>query len=131
MSVATALLLLQAVFAGQFLDGRYEALLTHRENATYAGVTVAVAALAGLLVWRPGRGPWWPAAATAALFGLIAVQIALGFSRAIAVHVPLGVTIIVTAAGLTRWSWRDHEHTGFASRSLDPGAAPVEEGTRW
>lgn len=106
MTAAATLLASQAVYAGQFLSGTYGALLTHRENATYAGIAVAVAAAAAVLLRWPGRGPFWPALASVGLFGLIATQIAIGFARVIAVHIPLGVAIIVLAVLLTVWAWR-------------------------
>ncbi|MBU2667296.1 hypothetical protein KOI35_27675 [Actinoplanes bogorensis] len=106
-STAAALLLFdQAVFAGQFLAGTFPVLHTHRVNATYAGITVLATAVAAVPVRWPGRGPIWPLAAGLALFGLVAAQIALGFARVLAVHIPLGVTIILGALLLTGWSWR-------------------------
>lgn len=95
----------QAVFAGQFLDGAFPQLLVHRENATYAGIVVIVSAIAAVLQRWPGGGPWWPIVASAGIFGLIAVQIVLGFARVISIHVPLGVATIMIAAGLAVWAW--------------------------
>jgi heme A synthase len=106
MSAAALLLFDQAVFAGQFLGGSYPALGTHRENATVAGVAVLVAALCAGLLWRPGRGPVRPLIGTIALFGLVALQIAIGFARTLTVHVPLGVAIIGMSVGLTVSAWR-------------------------
>jgi hypothetical protein len=37
---------------------------------------------------------------------LVAVQIALGFGRVLAIHIPLGVSIIVLASWLVYWAWR-------------------------
>ena len=105
-TVAAVLLFDQAVFAGQFLDGTFGSLHTHRENATYAGISVLVSAVAAVLVRWPGRGPWWPIVASLGIFALIAVQIMLGFARAIALHVPLGVATIGLAAALAVWAWR-------------------------
>lgn len=105
-TVAAVLLFDQAVFAGQFLSGTYPALHTHRANATYAGLTVLAAGLSAILVRWPGRGPWWPMPASAVLFGLIALQIELGFSRGLTIHVPLGVLIIGLGALLAGWAWR-------------------------
>ncbi|MGN8026694.1 hypothetical protein [Microbacterium sp. 22242] len=122
-TVAAVLLGDQAVFAGQFLAGSYPALLTHRENATYAGIAVLVALAAAVLIRWPGRGPWWPAAATLGLFGLIALQIVLGFARAVALHVPLGVGIIVLAVGLTLWSWRNPPRPGSGAETGAAGAS--------
>jgi hypothetical protein len=105
-TVAAVMLFDQAVFAGQFLSGRYESLATHRENATFAGIAVLVAGVAAVLVRRPGRGPWWPTLACLGLFALIAGQIALGFARVISLHVPLGVLIIVLGTAVTVGAWR-------------------------
>lgn len=105
-TVAAVMLFDQAVFAGQFLSGTYDSLLVHRENATYAGISVIAAAVSAALVIRPGRGPWLPLVACLGIFGLVALQIVLGFSRAIAVHVPLGVLTIFGAAALAAWAWR-------------------------
>ena len=105
-STAAAIMLFnQAVFAGQFLDGAFPQLLVHRENATYAGIVVIVSAIAAVLQRWPGRGPWWPIVASVGIFGLIAVQIVLGFARVISIHIPLGVATIMLAAGLAVWAW--------------------------
>lgn len=105
-TVSAIMLFDQAVFAGQFLDGAFGSLHTHRENATLAGISVLVTLVAAVLRFRPGRGPAWPIAAAVLLFGLIAAQIALGFARVIWLHVPLGVGLIVGSALLSAWSWR-------------------------
>jgi hypothetical protein len=104
--VSAVMLFDQAVFAGQFMSGDYDSLRTHRENATYAGISVLVSAVAAVLVRRPGRGPWWPIAGCLGIFGLVALQIVLGFARAITVHIPLGVATILLAVVLAVRAWR-------------------------
>ncbi|WP_067126268.1 hypothetical protein [Microtetraspora malaysiensis] len=106
MTVAAVLLFDQAVFAGQFLSGTFAALHTHRENATAAGIAVLVAAVAAIPIRWPGGGPFWPVLACLALFGLVALQIVLGFARMLTVHIPLGVSIIFLAVVLVHWAWR-------------------------
>jgi len=106
MTVAAVLLFDQAIFAGRMLSGSFPALHTHRENATFAGIAVLVAAVCAIPLRRPGRGPLWPAFAGLGLFALIALQIVLGFTRVLIVHVPLGVSIILLAVLLTIWAWR-------------------------
>jgi hypothetical protein len=106
MSAAGVLLFNQAVFAGQFLSGAFGALHTHRENATFAGITVVLAAVAAVPMRWPGRGPLWPVFACLGLFGLIGLQIALGHARVLAIHIPLGVSIILLAGWLVYWAWR-------------------------
>ena len=96
----------QAVFAGRFLNGMYGSLHTHRENATFAGIAVLISAVAAVLTRWPGGGPWWPSLASLGIFGLIALQIVLGFARVINFHVPLGVAIIMLGASLAVWAWR-------------------------
>jgi hypothetical protein len=106
-STSAAIMLFdQAVFAGQFLDGTYDSLLVHRENATHAGVAVFISGIAAVFARWPGRGPWWPILASFGIFGLVALQIMLGFARSISMHVPLGVAIIVLGAALAVWAWR-------------------------
>jgi hypothetical protein len=96
----------QAVLAGGFLTGYYPLLALHRENATITGIGAIVATLVAVLQWRPGRGPGWPVFACAGLFGAEALQIALGYTRLLVVHVPLGVSIISGTVLLTVWAWR-------------------------
>jgi hypothetical protein len=104
---AEALLALgQSVLAGGFLAGHYPLLALHAANASATGVTAAVLTVAGILLWRPGGGPWWPALASGALFAAEAGQIAPGYSRVLAAHVPLGVLIIAGVALLLVWAWR-------------------------
>jgi hypothetical protein len=105
VTVSFVLLFDQAVFAGQFLSGTFGALHTHRENATAAGISVLVVAVAAVLLRWPGRRPWWPIVASFGLFGLIAAQIVAGFARNLALHVPLGVTIILLSGAIAAWSW--------------------------
>jgi heme A synthase len=106
MTVAAVLLFDQAIFAGRMLSGSFPALHTHRENATYAGIAVLVAAVCAIPIrWR-GGGPLWPALAGFGLFLLIGLQILLGFTRVLIVHVPLGVSIIMLGVLLTIWAWR-------------------------
>jgi heme A synthase len=106
MTVAAALLFDQAIFAGRMLSGSFPALRTHRENATFAGIAVLVAAVCAIPIRWPGGGPLWPALAGLGLFALIGLQILLGFARVLVVHVPLGVSIISLGVLLTIWAWR-------------------------
>jgi hypothetical protein len=118
ISISTILVFGQAILAGQILSGVGGALFTHRENATYAGVSVIISTIAALLLRWPGRGPWQPIVACLALFALIALQIRLGFLGLLAWHVPLGVLIITLTTVLAFWTWRS-----------GPGRRPVASAT--
>ncbi len=107
ITVAAVLLFNQAVTAGQFMSGTYESLSFHAIGASIAEGVVGLAVVgAGLARFR-GRYPLWPAGVTALLFVAINGQQFAGEQRALAVHVPLGVSIIVVVIGLTVWAWRE------------------------
>jgi hypothetical protein len=125
-TVSAVLLFNQAVFAGQFLGGSFGALHTHRENATIAGIAVLVTAASGLVVRLRG-GPGWPALACLGLFGLIGLQILLGFQRRLTVHIPLGVAIIILMVLVTVWSWRSPGSQREPSEPSEP-SEPAEPG---
>jgi hypothetical protein len=96
----------QAVFAGQFLSGEFGALARHGQNATIAGLATVVMILAAAVLRWPGGGPTWPILACASLFGLIALQIAMGYARLLTLHVPLGVAIIMASCFILVQVWR-------------------------
>jgi hypothetical protein len=50
-----------------------------------------VAAGAAIPLRWPGRGPLWPVIACIGLFALVGAQIAIGFARMLALHVPRAV----------------------------------------
>jgi hypothetical protein len=124
ITAAALMLFNQAVFAGQFLSGTFGALHTHRENATFSGIAVLLAAGCAVLVRWPGKGPIWPLFACLGLFALIALQIVLGFARALTVHIPLGVSIIMLALLLVIWAWRARPRATVASP--EPAASASE-----
>jgi len=97
----------QAVLAGGFLNGNYDLLGLHRVNAIAGVVVLGYLQLAiTVLYWRPFGGVGWPMLASAAISAAESLQIVLGFDRSIAIHVPLGVAIIVAVAMLATWAWR-------------------------
>jgi hypothetical protein len=85
----------QAVFAGLFLDGNAAWRDWHAINGMLLVPLLAlVEVVLAVLVWRSGRGPGWIALASVALLVAIFVQIGMGQSSQLAVHVPLGVAIL-------------------------------------
>jgi hypothetical protein len=131
ITAAALVLFNQAVFAGQFLAGTFGSLHAHRENATYAGISVLLAAVCAVLVRWPGQGPLWPLLACLGLFALIAVEIMLGFARVLALHIPLGVSISTLAVLLVIWAWRSRpparvDTTDAAVPGEDASELPVQ-----
>jgi hypothetical protein len=88
-----ALILTQAAFAGQFLGGDGGWVRVHEANAGIIHLTAFVQLVLAILVWRPGRGPGWPALASLALLLAEELQMGFGYARILALHVPLGVAI--------------------------------------
>jgi hypothetical protein len=88
-----ALILAQAAFAGQFLGGDAGWVRVHEANAGIIHLTAFVQLVLAILVWRPGRGPGWPALASLALLLAEELQLGFGYARMLALHVPLGVAI--------------------------------------
>ncbi|MEU0546196.1 hypothetical protein [Micromonospora sp. NPDC005979] len=106
ITTATVLAFDQAVFAGQFLSGSYGALHLHRDTATATVAALAASIVTSALWRRAGTGPRWPMPASIVLFVLTALQTWLGYQLILAVHIPLGVTIIVLLIALTAAAWR-------------------------
>jgi hypothetical protein len=96
-----ALILAQAGFAGQFLAGDAAWVRVHELNAGIIHLVAFVQLVVAMLVWRPGRGPGWPALASLALLLAEEFQLGFGYARILALHVPLGVAIFgITVAML-------------------------------
>jgi hypothetical protein len=96
----------QAVLAGGVVAGRIEALPLHSTNGIMLGLGTLALLVALVLAWRPGGGPAWTPLAGLLMVAATVVQLGLGFSRTLAVHVPLGTTIILAQVMLLVWVWR-------------------------
>ena len=101
-----ALVLAQAAFAGRYLSGDAAGLRLHERNAELIVTLALVQLVLAVLVWRPGRGPAWPALASLALWLAEVAQMSLGYGRLLGVHVPLGVAIFGLTVALAIGSWR-------------------------
>lgn len=106
---STALLALlavtQAILAGNFLGGQYDALMWHAIGAR--AITIASAAQIAVLawVWRAG-GPRGPFFAGVVQTLLLVAEFATGELHSAAVHVPLGVLLVAGIVQLTATVWR-------------------------
>ena len=101
-----ALVLAQAAFAGRYLSGDAAGLRLHERNAELIVTLALVQLILAVLVWRPGRGPAWPALASLALWLAEVAQMSLGYGRLLGVHVPLGVAIFGLTVALAIGTWR-------------------------
>ena len=87
---------LQPVFAGVYLNGSPSGLRLHEP----IGLALAFLGLAQLLLatiwWRAGGDRIAPAASLLIMAGEV-VQIAMGYGRQLAIHVPLGIALVVVS----------------------------------
>lgn len=93
----------QPVLAGMYLGGEFDALGVHAANAT-ALILLAMLqiAIAAGYFW-PGGGRVWPLAFAVAAFMAVGIQTGMGYERALAIHIPLGVTIVFSQLVFTCW----------------------------
>ncbi|WEV77307.1 hypothetical protein O9K63_11985 [Janibacter cremeus] len=99
-----ALFVLQPISIGSFLQGSWAAFDLH---SVIGGLLVPLTMLTGLvgLVLAVLARRVGPGVGVAVLAVLTTVQVGLGHTRQLAVHVPLGVALVALAAWLCVWSW--------------------------
>lgn len=112
--LATHLLavLAQPVLAGLYLTGDVDAIGWHGDVGSLLAALALLVVAAALSYVLAGRGGWWVLAVAVLLFLADGYQIGAGFERALAIHIPLGVLIVLASVLFTAWSW-----TPFASRA--------------
>jgi hypothetical protein len=107
--VSTALLfvlaLTQAILAGNFLGGQYDALGLHALGARAITITSAVQIVVLAWVWHNGgqRGPFFAGVVQTLL---LVAEFATGELRLTALHIPLGVLLVVGIVQLATMVWR-------------------------
>jgi hypothetical protein len=94
----------QAALAGGFISGSVTMLGFHTANGILLVLTSGTLIPAAVLLWRPGRGPWWPVLFAGGYWFLISVQVGIGFARVVGMHIPLGVTAFGVICGFTWWA---------------------------
>jgi hypothetical protein len=96
----------QPMFAGIYLGGDVDALDIHEINSmAVAGLGTAQLVAAIVFVWA-GRGRAWPLWASLAIVAAVQVQTGVGYEGEVAIHLPLGVSIVATQILLTVWLFR-------------------------
>jgi hypothetical protein len=96
---------LQPVLAGVYLNGSGAAMRMHEPIGLGVSFLAIGQVVASALYWRSGGRL---AAVGVSLLLLIAesVQIAMGYSRQLALHIPLGITIVAIACAFAVWTCR-------------------------
>jgi hypothetical protein len=99
---------LQPVLAGRFLSGDFGMLSLHRQNGTYAGGLSVGVTVVALVAWRVSRVPGRIVFGLVLLGPIAGLQIYLGFTRTLGIHVPLGVALVALSGWLVVWVWTHH-----------------------
>ncbi|MEU8031232.1 hypothetical protein [Streptomyces sp. NPDC049099] len=96
---------IQAVLAGQFVNGDVGLLSVHELNARVLTFMLVAATVLATVAWRARAARVWPAVLGAVLILLVVLEQLAGYQRALAVHIPLGVAITGGAAMLAVWAF--------------------------
>lgn len=99
------LALAQATLAGNFLGGQYDALMLHSLGAKAITLTSVVQVAILAWIWRLG-GPRGAFLGGIAQTLLLVAEFAAGELRRTAVHVPLGVLLVVGIVQVATVIWR-------------------------
>ncbi|HEX6446229.1 MAG TPA: hypothetical protein VF053_14135 [Streptosporangiales bacterium] len=111
VTLELAAILLQAVTAGGMLDHIAAERTMHGTGALVVNVLGLVMLVGAILVWRPGRGPGWPAIVSAIVFAGGFLQEALGGAHVLSLHVPFGMTLMALTTWVFVWAWRRRART--------------------
>jgi hypothetical protein len=119
-TLSSVCVLAQPILAGGYLDGTFDFLDYHANNAEIIALLLLVQILAAVLYRWPGRGSSMPLTLTITELVLVVVQMIIGYRRVLAVHVPLGVLIVILALHVCVWVYRP-----AARRAREPRRARV------
>jgi hypothetical protein len=98
--------ILQPFLAGLFLSGSFSALKAHEVTGQAVGGLAVLALVCAILYWRVGGGPVIALRMTGGFLIAVVLQIILGYSRILALHVPLGVGLVIGSGQLAYFVWR-------------------------
>lgn len=99
--ISAALVLLQAVLAGQMLGSGANVTPIHEWGGHILFALSIVLTVAAIVAWRRQQVPAWVAVVAPLTFVLITAQIFAGYARLLDLHVPLGVALF----GITLVLW--------------------------
>ncbi|GAA4201850.1 hypothetical protein GCM10022252_57100 [Streptosporangium oxazolinicum] len=103
LALQVFVIVLQGLTAGQVLGGATDALSLHGMGALPVHVLGLVQLVTAVLLWRPGRGPAWPALASLVLLVGGFAQSMTGGEGITVVHVPLALGLIALTVGMLVW----------------------------
>lgn len=107
MLLHAAMAVLQPIMAGIFLSGEADAMNDWHSpiGSTLWMIALLQIPVAALYAW-PGGGRLLPLWMTLGLFFAEFVQLILGSTHQIAIHIPLGTLIVTAVVWFAIWTWR-------------------------
>ncbi|MFI5711851.1 hypothetical protein [Kribbella sp. NPDC051620] len=96
---------LQPVLAGVYLNGSGSAMRLHEPIGLGLAFLSLGQVLLATIYWRSG-GKGSAALVSLLLLAAEAIQISTGYTRDLAVHIPLGITIVALVIAFAIWTFR-------------------------
>ena len=96
---------LQPVFAGIYLNGSGAAMRLHEPTGLALTFTGLVQLLIAMIWWRSGGRLLAPAATLLITLGE-GFEVAMGYTRQLAIHIPLGIALVGGAVAFAVWTTR-------------------------
>jgi hypothetical protein len=103
--VHAVVICLQPVFLGIYLDGASAGIGMHATTGSALAFLGLIQLLIATVWWRRGGRPIGPLVCLVIVMAEV-FQVILGYSRELAVHIPLGITLVGTAIGFALWTLR-------------------------
>lgn len=96
---------LQPVFAGIYLNGSGAAMRLHEPTGLALTFTGLFQLLIATIWWRSGGRLLAPAVTLLITLGE-GFQVAMGYTRQLAIHIPLGIALVASAVAFAVWTTR-------------------------
>ncbi len=106
MTLWFAQIALQVAFAAGFVSGSTSWFSMHSLNGALLVLPLMVGFPVALLNAIVARGAWWPLVVLPALFFLVTMQMTLGYTRIVGVHIVGGVLVFALALITCIELWR-------------------------
>ena len=96
---------LQPILAGVYLNGSGPAMRLHEPIGLALTFTGLIQLLIATIWWRSGGRLFAPAVTLLITLGE-ALQVAMGYTRQLAIHIPLGIALVAAAVAFAFWTAR-------------------------
>ncbi|HET6295817.1 MAG TPA: hypothetical protein VFG33_20705, partial [Kribbella sp.] len=110
----------QPLMAGFYLSGDVDAMNVHSPIGSTLWMISMVQIVIALLYWRFGGGQVYPVVVTLGLFVAEFLQMVLGQTRSMTMHIVLGSAIVTTVLMFTGWSFTAAARVARPAKQAEP-----------